>query len=189
MEGVGINIQISERAVKTMTIGAVALGVIWLIWKLTEESPENHLPKEAEEFSHLKAVTPSKLDEIQFDVGIVSEVKPLFDDGHYAQASLEACKRLFSVIREVSGYDEKDGTILIDVVFIQKKILHFTESTKAHVNGVEAGFIEGLRFLSKSVRNLLSHDTIEMTQIDALTHINLACFLGHQVQNNTVRAA
>lgn len=183
----GVNIQISEGAAKAMTMGAVALGVLWLIWKLNENMPQEYLPDEAEEFSHLKAVVPSRLDEIQYDVGIVAEIKPLFDDGHHAQAAAEACKHLFEIIRKVSGYEEKDGTLLIDVVFIQKKLLHFKDTTKAHVKGVENGFIEGLRYLSKSVRNLLAHDTITITEMDALTHINLACFLGYQVQYNTVR--
>ena len=181
----GVNIQISEGAVKVMAVGAVALGIIWLISKLSEGEVEDALPKEAEEFSHLKAVTPSRLDEIQYDVGIVPEIKRLFDDGHYSQAAEQACKLLFDIIRNVSGYNEKDGTILIDVVFIQKKILHFEDTTKAHVQGVENGFIEGLRYLAKSVRNLLVHDVVTISEMDALTHINLACFLGYQVQHNT----
>lgn len=182
----GVSIQMSEGTVKAMTVGAVALGVIWLIWKLSDDSPEGHLPKEAEEFSHLRAVVPSNLDEIQYDAEIVPKIKKLFDDGHHAQASEEACKHLFDIIRRVSGYDEKDGTILIDVVFIQKKLLRFQDVTKPHVNGVESGFIEGLRYLAKSVRNLHAHDTVKIDRISALTHINLACHLGYQVENNTV---
>lgn len=184
----GIHIQISESAAKAMAIGAVALGVIWLISKLSESDEQEYLPREAEEFSHLRAVSPSRLDDIQYDVGIASKVKKLFDDGHHAQAAEEACKHLFDIIRNVSGCHEKDGTILIDVVFIQKKILHFEDTTKAHVRGVEGGFIEGLRYLAKSVRNLLAHDAITISEMDALTHINLACFLGYQVQYNTVLA-
>lgn len=183
----GVNIQISENTVKVMAAGAVALGILWLIWKLNEDAPEAHLPKEAEEFLHLKAVTPSRLDEIKYDVGIVPKIRKLFDDGYHAQAAEEACKYLFQIVRDASGYDEHDGTRLIDIVFVQKKILHFKATTKAHINGVETGFIEGLRYLAKSVRNLLAHDTITITEIDALTHINLACFLGHQVQHNTIR--
>lgn len=184
----GVNIEISENAVRVMAVGAVALGVLWLIWKLNDNAPEEHLPIEAEEFLRLKAVTPSRLDEIQYDAGIVPKVKKLFDGGHHAQAAEEACKHLFQIVRDTSGYGQKDGAILIDVVFVQKKILHFTDTTKAHINGVETGFIEGLRYLAKSVRNLLAHDAVIITEIDALTHINLACFLGYQVQYNTVRA-
>lgn len=183
----GVNIQISEGTVKVMAAGAVALGILWLIWKLNEDAPEEHLPKEAEEFSHLKAVTPSRLDEIQYDAGIVPKIRKLFDDGHHAQAAEEACKHLFQIVRDASGYDEQDGTRLIDIVFVQKQLLHFKATTKAHINGVETGFIEGLRYLAKSVRNLLAHDAVTITEIDALTHINLACFLGYQVQYNTVR--
>lgn len=183
----GVNIQISEGTVKVMAVGAVALGFIWLIWKLSEDAPEDHLPMEAKEFSHLKAVIPSRLDDIQYDVGIVPKIRKLFDDGHHAQAAEEACKHLFQIVRSASGYDEKDGTKLIDIVFVEKKLLHFKATTKAHINGVETGFIEGLRYLAKSVRNLLAHDTVTITGIDALTHINLACFLGYQVQYNTVR--
>ncbi len=183
----GVNIQISEGTVKVMAVGAVALGILWLIWKLNEDAPETHLPKEAEEFSHLKAVTPSRLDEIQYDAGIVPKIRKLFDDGHHAQAAEEACKHLFQIIRNVSGYNEQDGTRLIDTVFVKEKILHFKDITKAHINGVETGFIEGLRYLAKSVRNLLAHDTVTISELSALTLINLACFLGYQVQYNTVR--
>jgi uncharacterized protein (TIGR02391 family) len=117
----------------------------------------------------------------------IPKIRKLFDDGHHAQAAEEACKHLFQIVRNASSFNEQDGTRLIDTVFVQKKILHFKDMTKAHINGVETGFIEGLRYLAKSVRNLLAHDTVKINQIDALTHINLACFLGYQVQYNTTR--
>lgn len=187
MSNAAIKIEVSEGAVKAMAVGAVVLGFVWLIWKLSEDKPEEHLPIEAEEFSHLKAVTPSRLDEVQYDVGIVEHVSALFGAGHYAQAVEEACKRLYKTIREVSGYNEKDGTRLIDIVFREKKILQFKDVTEAHIRGVEDGYTEGMRYLSKSVRNLIAHSTIQITEVDALTSINLACFLAYQVEHNTIR--
>ncbi len=187
MNSPGVNIQISENAIRVMAVGAVSLGILWLIWKLNESAPETHLPKEAEEFSRLKAVAPSQLDDIQYDAGIVPKVRNLFDDGHYAQATEEACKHLFQIVRDVSGYNEQDGTLLINTVFLQKRILHFKATTKAHINGVETGFVEGLRYLAKSVRNLLAHDATTLSEVDALTYINLACFFSYQVKYNTVR--
>lgn len=181
-----IEIKVSDTAIKVIVGGTLVLGAIWLINELTKDNDPIHLPPEAKTFALLPALNPKTLEEVTFHAGIVFKIRPLFENGHYRQAVFEACQCLFDIIRQKSGILEKDGASLVDVVFFKQNILTFKKVTEPHILGCEEGFKHGLLYFAKSVRNPIAHSQPEMSPIMALSHITQICFLGYQIENNTI---
>lgn len=187
----GIKIELSDNAVKAVVAGAVLIGFMWWVYKLVGEDPDESLPIEAKTFARLPEVTPSRLDEIQYDAGIKEQVRKLFENRHYPQAVFEAVKALLELIKIKTGLREKDGrpidgAELVEYAFNEKRVITFRNIQQPELGNVEKGFIGLLQYLTKTVRNTHAHQTAYVSEADALRDINIACFLAYQIKHNSV---
>lgn len=183
-----INVQFSDEAVKAIVIGGVALGFLYLIYKVSQNASDKQipLPAEAKDIANSSEVSPKSIDDIGYHAGLRERVEPLFRGGHFVSAVRESCVALFDIVREKSGI-KGDGAELIGRVFRSKdKTLVFTNPGPNHVKVDDASRVEILIGFTKMIRNLHMHATIEISKEQALQQINMACYLADQVENYTI---
>ena len=183
-----IKIEISNEAAKAIMVGAVILGIGYLIFKIFENVPENEipLPQEAKDFSLLPEVSPGSIEQIGYHREGKERASPLLRDGHYVSAVREAAVALYDVIRRKSGVKD-DGTSLITKVFRgSNRVLEFVGVAPSHITNAEDGMIGFLESFSKYTRKIQMHATVAISDRDALLYVNLASFLAEQVEKHTV---
>ncbi len=183
-----VNIEISDEAAKAIMMGAVILGIGYLIYKLLENTPESEipLPEEARDFSTLPEVSPESVEQLGFHHEVRDRAAPLLRDGHNVAAVREAAVALYDVIRRKSGVDG-DATTLITRVFRgANRVLRFVNVAPSHITNAEDGLIGYLESFSKFTRKIQMHASVSISDREALLHVNLAGFLAEQVENHTV---
>jgi hypothetical protein len=185
---VAINIQISDQAVKTIMVGAVILGMAYLVYKVIEnmEDSDIPLPQEAKDFAHLPEVTPQNFEQIGGHPEVRGRTAKLFQDKHYVSAVREAAVALFDVIRRKSGV-QADGTTLVQKVFCgASRVLMFVNVAPPHIVNAEDGLIGHLESFAKHTRKIQMHATVDLSGQEALIQINLAAYLAQHVEHNTM---
>lgn len=185
-----IHIEISDEAAKAIMAGAVILGVGYLIYKLLENVPDDQipLPDEARDFSELPEVSPESLEQLGFHGEVRDRAVPLLESGHNVAAVREASVALYDVIRQKSGANG-DATNLVTTVFRgSNRILKFVNVAPNHITNAEDGLIGFLESFSKFTRKIQMHASLEMSDREALLHVNLAAFLAEQVEKHAVPA-
>ena len=113
------------------------------------------------------------------EVKEAEKVKDLLEDGHYGEAVGNACRLLFGLIRRKSGVKDKDGAALINHVFTpENPILKFTHhADHPHVKGTHEGCYFLLRGVAAAFRNPVSHENIDMGDIEAQMQLALITYL------------
>ncbi|MBL8645542.1 MAG: hypothetical protein JNK21_16540 [Rhodospirillaceae bacterium] len=183
---VTINIQISDQAVKTIMVGAVVLGIAYVVYKLIENMDDSAipLPQEAKDFAQLPEVTPQSFDQIGGHPEVRARTVKLFQDKHYVSAVREASVALFDVIRRKSGV-QADSTTLVQKVFCgPSRILKFVDVAPPHIVNAEDGLVGHLESFAKHTRKIHMHASIDLTDHDALIQINLAAYLADRVERH-----
>ncbi len=186
----GVDIKISDSAVKWIIGGVCFLGVCYLFLKLIENQSDDQikLPKEAKDFSALPELSPSKFENLGFNKEVREKAFPAFQAKDFSGSVRAAAIALYDIIRRKSGEAQTDATHLVQRVFKgDNPILKFVNIAPAHVSNVEAGIIDMLEGFSKSIRKLHMHANVELTENKALQEISIACYLSEVVENNTVR--
>jgi len=189
----GVNLQVSENAVKWIVGGACFLGACWLIHKLFLEEDEKDipLPSEAKTFSQLPELSPSVFEDVGFHPVVKQRAEKLFMAGEYVAAVRAASVALFDVMRSRSGLAE-DATQLVKLAFRGEPKrgiaprLEFKDLAPEHVTNMGDGLIQMLEGFAKSVRKVHMHAEIEISKSQALQEITVACYLATSVEENTV---
>ena len=123
------------------------------------------------------------------EVREAEKVKNLLEDEHYGEAISKACKLLFGLIRRKSGVDDEDAMKLIDRVFTpQKPILRFTHHAEhRHVKGIHEGYYFLLRGVVAAFRNPVSHENLEIGELETQAQIALITYLYILIDDNSER--
>ncbi len=184
----GVSFEISDEAAKAIMMGAVILGIGYLVYRLLKDTPEEEipLPPEAKDFTMLPEVTPKTIEQLGYHPEVRERATPLLRDGHHVAAVREAAVALYDVVRRKSGLNF-DGTQLITRAFRGAgRILEFVEIAPAHIINAEDGLVGYLESFSKYTRKIQMHATVSLSREDALLQVNIAGFLAEQVEERTV---
>lgn len=189
----GVNIQISEGAVKVIAGAACFVGFCYVLAKVIDNLPDNLvcLPEEAEDLAQLPEVTPPSFEAINYHPVVKKQAAAAFQAGDYCGAVRAATIGLYDVLRELSGLSA-DASELVKLAFYgepKKGIapaLRFSELAPLHINNPESGYIDLLMGFSKSIRKIHMHAEIEISKTQALQEISLACYLADIIETKTI---
>ena len=177
----------SGSTVKWVVGGTVILGFLYLIYKLIDKT-EIHisLPAEAKDIAATPEVSPTSYEAIDFHPAIHVRTETAFKTGDFSGAVRHAAIAFYDLVRHKSGIDS-DGIKLIQTVFRgDSPVLVFKPSQEPHVEKSNVGIIDAMEAFTKAVRNKHMHAETQISEKEALLEINMACYLAHHVENNTV---
>ena len=119
---------------------------------------------------------------------IVKVSKGLFDDGHYANAALDAfieindrVKRLFCVVNP-SADKIPDGENAMNIVFSSNNpLLEFCDRSTDSGQNTQKGFMQMLAGAMSALRNPKAHANITISQEDAMRRLVFASMLMYKI--------
>ena len=176
----------SNDSFKSIMGDAIVFGMLWIFSKHLEDY-DLELPKEAEFFSQLTQVQPTKFEDITYAPKIAERVARLYEIGEYSDAVFKASKCLFYIIRERSGINDKDAIELIDCAFDKNGPLKFVDIIEPHIENIDSRLIVLLKFAVKYYQRIPAHSSQSFSHDEALMYINLICWLADLVEQKTIR--
>ena len=116
-------------------------------------------------------------DERDIHPSLPLDVRNLFDDGHYAQATFEACKYLDKVVQRLSNENISGKSLMMKVFKEDSPILQITPLTTI----TEKDEQEGYKFIFAgsvlAIRNPRGHENISDDTETCLEHLSIVTHL------------
>jgi len=122
---------------------------------------------------------------------VVEVARPLFADGHYAQAIFEAFKAVNNMVKDKSGLADLDGKQLMAAAFAEgRPVLKVTQLRDRSEKDEQEGFKFLFMGSTVGIRNPKAHaTTVQTDPLRALEYLALASLLAKRVDEAEVAQA
>jgi len=111
-----------------------------------------------------------------------TEVRKLFDNAHYSQATLEACKFLNSEVRRISGSGKSEEALMMDVLDQTKAVIKLTNLKTTSEIDEQRGYRFIFAGTMVGVRNPRAHDPVTDEVGTCLDHLSLVSHLFRRLE-------
>jgi len=117
-----------------------------------------------------------------------SEVRRLFDDGHYAQATLEALKFVDEEVRRIAGYSDHGTSLMMKVFGGNPPKVKINAGTSLSERNEQEGFKFLFAGAMQAIRNPRTHTSGIVDDPDAcMDHLALASMLLRRLDDAGLR--
>ncbi|MBI5198696.1 MAG: TIGR02391 family protein, partial [Nitrospirae bacterium] len=144
------------------------------------------IPLSGKDKNHMRAI--ECFDNLEIHAAIKKVSRKLFVDKHYAQAILEAFKKVNNMVKIKSGRTDLDGKNLMTTVFSRSNpVLRLNELKTVTDLDQQEGYMHLFAGAIQGIRNPKAHD--EIVQNNPFTTVKFLCFanmLAQKVDETTV---